>query len=395
MMRKFPMDMMFEQPAGWLRVSLSKLEAANRSIAELSRNNSDIDQVRATLQSQAWLERSGVEEADTRFTIIVPVHNEQRSLPSFLGALFLSEIPAAAEVQIIFVVNASTDKSLGLIKKRLACVSDPEEVMLPASMYDSKSAQQAYAVRHHKMVFLVVETPTAGKANALNIGNEIARRQGHQIAINIDANNWVEPDSIAFMYGCARQNMIGTSDSDVVLVNAREYCPTRDMQDVPAKQKTQRAEVSGCMFAWSTKWIHQNHGFPQQAIEDYGTGLLALSQKKRIAESDANIWVFSAANSADENRQIVRFTYGAMQLARSFENDPVATEILLEDFPNLRPFAKRWQYYYDQRKKRNIFLRWLRAVVKFSFNEFLIFQARHRLRRNPHGQTWEPIGSTK
>jgi hypothetical protein len=241
-----------------------------------------------------------------------------------------------------------------------------------------------------------VETPTAGKANALNLGNEIARQQGHQIAINIDANNWVEPDSIAFMYGCARKHGVDRPDSEVVLVNAREYCPTRDMQtDVPVKHKTQRAEVSGCMFAWSTEWIHQNHGFPQQAIEDYGTGLLALSQNKRIVESDANIWVFSAANPADENRQIVRFTYGAMQLARSFENDRLATEILLEDFPNLRPLAKRFQYYVFPNNRKHSLLKLVRAVLRFSFNEFLILQAHQKLRQNPHGQTWEPIGSTK
>jgi glycosyltransferase involved in cell wall biosynthesis len=394
-MTKFPIDLMFEQPAGWLYASLPKLEASTRSIFDLSNRNSGINEARAMIQNQAWLARTGVEAVGANFSIIIPVHNEERSLPSFLGALFLSEIPARAEVQIIFVVNASSDQSLVLIKNRLACISSADEVVLPPSIYDPKRLEYAYSVRCEGIHAMVVETPTAGKANALNIGNEIACQRNHRIAINIDANNWVEPDSIAFIYGCARQNM-DTPNSEVVIVNAREYCPTRETQkDVTAKHKTQRAEVSGCMFAWSTEWIRQNHGFPQQAIEDYGTGLLALSQKKRIVESNANIWVFSAANSADENRQIIRFTYGAMQLARSFENDPLATGILLEDFPNLRPFGKRWQYQLFQKGKKNYFVKFIRATVKFLINEFLILQARQKFRRDPHGQTWEPIGSTK
>jgi glycosyltransferase involved in cell wall biosynthesis len=395
MMTKFPIDLMFEQPTGWLYASLPKVEAATRSIFDLSSGTVGLHEARTVIQGQSWMARTGVEAADTRFSIIVPVHNEQRSLPSFLGALFLSEIPAGADVQIIFVVNASSDQSLVLIKNRLARMCAPEVVVLPPSSYDPKRLEHAYSAHCGGIRVMVVETPTAGKANALNIGSEIACQRNHPIAINIDANNWVEPDSIAFMYGCARQN-IAAPGSDVVIVNAREYCPTRETQkDVTAKHKTQRAEVSGCMFAWSTEWIRQNHGFPQQAIEDYGTGLLALSQKKRIVESNANIWVFSPANSGDENRQIIRFTYGAMQLARSFENDPLAMEILLEDFPNLRPFGKRWQYQLFQKRRKNHFVRFIYAGVKFLFNEFLILQARQKFRNDPNGQTWEPIGSTK
>lgn len=395
----FPVDQMFEQPDGWLRASLPKMEDATRSFIEFAHKmegQASVGQARVIFQQQRWRTLAGVEPADTHFSIIVPVHNEQRSLPSFLGALLATELSSTCDVQIIFVVNASSDQSADLIKNRLAHIDHPIEMTLPNSIYDPRRSGIAYQVNCNKVRFLVVETPTAGKANALNIGNEIAWQQTHAIAINIDANNWVEPDSVALLYARAKQTIVDAPGSEVVIVNTSEYCPTRgtDIQ-VSVKQKTQKAEVTGCMFAWSIQWIRENNGFPQQAIEDYGTGLLALSQGKQIVDSDANIWVYTPVNSSDENKQLVRFIYGAMQLARRFEGNSVAMKILLEDFPHLRPLRSRLEYYLSQYRKIKQPATTLRGIVRWLLNELLILKARQKLRRNPYGQTWEPIRSTK
>lgn len=267
---------------------------------------------------------------------------------------------------------------------------------LPQSVFDKNCERAAFEVCHANIRFLVVETPTAGKANALNLGNEIARQRFHAIAINIDANNWVEPDSIALMFRKAKQSFVDSADSTAVIINASEYCQPRNTQmQVSVKIKTQKAEVSGCMFAWSTQWIHENNGFIQQAIEDYGMGLLALSQRKQILESEASIWVYTAGTPSDENRELVRFLYGAMQLTRRFENDPIAMQILLDDFPHLRPLRGRMEVFLSSRLKANQPLLIARGILKWLFNEFLIFKARKMLRKNPDGQTWEPIKSTK
>ena len=395
----YPIDLMVEQPNGWLRACLPKMETTTRSIIELTRkeeNRLSINEARAMFLEQRWHELSGVDLKDTHFTVIVPVHNEERSLPSFLGALLASELPWMADIQIIFIVNASGDQSVTIIKNRLAFIYTPTETILPPSNFDQKRSDTVYQVSRNRIRFLIVETPTAGKANALNIGNELARQQDHAVAINIDANNWVEPDSIALLYGQAKRTIEEKYEPNVVLVNTQEYCPKRRSQiDVSVKEKTQRAEVTGCLFAWSTQWIHENGGFPQKAIEDYGTGLLALSQKKQIVESEAKIWVYSPANFFDEKRELIRFTYGAMQLALQFENDPLAMEILLEDFPHLRPVRKRLEYYLSVKRKKNQPIRFIRDILRWLFNELLIFQARQKLRRSPHGQTWDPISSTK
>ncbi len=392
-------DLMFEQPDGWLRASLPKMEAATRSINELitkSRSDSSWEVTRDFFQRQSWITRTGTEPVDTHFSIIVPVHNEERSLPSFLGAFFLSEMPSMADIQVIFVVNASNDNSLDLIKKRLAHIHQLDHVVLPSSICDPKRFSEAYQALYNNIRFLIVVTPTPGKANALNIGNEITQQRGHMLAINIDANNWVEPDSIGMLYGRAKNLILDTPASNVVLINSSEYYPARNSQiQVSVKQKTQKAEVTGCMFAWSVEWISQNNGFPQYAIEDYGTGLQALSQGKKIADSDAGIWVYSASNSMDENKELIRFIYGAMQLARLFEHNPLAIQILTTDFPHLLPVRARMEYFIFRKRKVRRLFNVVRGILSWLLNEFLIIKARQKLRSNPDGQTWDPIKSTK
>ena len=390
---------MIDQPTEWLHVCLPKIEATTRSIIELTQKDPShlsLDEARPEYLEQRWRELSRVDLEDTHFTIVIPVHDEIHLLPSFLGAFLASELPWMADIQIIFVVNASGDQSATLIKNRLAYIQTPTEIPLSPSNFDQKRLDTAFEVNRNRIRFLVVETPTVGKANGLNIGNEFARRQNHAIAINIDANNWVEPDSIALLYGRAKQAKLDIPESGNVLVNANEFCPTSMTQmQVSARVKTQKAEVTGWFFAWSTQWIHENGGFPQEAIEDYGTGLLALSQKKQIDESEAKIWGYCASNFFDENRELIRFIYGGMQLARRFGNDPLATEILLEDFPHLRPVSRRLEYYLSKKRNKGKPLKYIRSILRWLFNELLIFNARQKLRRSPHGQTWDPIHSTK
>ena len=195
-----PIDLMFEQPSGWLRASLPKIESATRSILAMAGEAKSIDEARVEFLERSWRELTGVAPSDTRFSISFPVHNEERSLPSVLGAFFASEMPTTAEIQVIFLVNASSDSSAALIKKRLACIGPATETSLSQSFIDAKRLDAVHQFSVGKMRFLVVETPVPGKANALNICNEIARELDHEIAINIDANNWVEPDSIGLMY---------------------------------------------------------------------------------------------------------------------------------------------------------------------------------------------------
>ena len=392
-------DMMLDQPTEWLVVALPIILAYTKAIFDLikaAHGRVSLKDARATILGGHWFALTGIKPEDTHFTVIIPIHNEQRALPSVLGALLSSAIPCAADIQIVFVVNASEDKSASVIRDRLARFGIPVDLALTPSAWDPTRKNEAFQVLLGSMRFIVVETPTGGKANALNLGNEIALQRGHKIAVNIDANNWIEPDSLALIFEHANRVIVECPESDVVLINSCEFSQAKnDRGPVTAREKTLKAEVTGWMFAWSTWWIRENNGFPQYAIEDYGTGLLALSQKKKIEESHANIWGFSAANFGDENKEQIRYIYGALQLKDRFKNDVDATRILLGDFPNLRSLKDRLVYRLLRRQNLTSPVKFLRSLVRWALNETLIFRARIKYWRDPFDQTWEPVESTK
>lgn len=392
-------DLMLDQPAEWLVVALPIMLAYTTAVFDLvkaAHGRVSLKDARATILGEHWFALTCVKPEDTHFTVIIPVHNEQRALPSVLGALLSSAIPCAADIQIVFVVNASEDKSASVIRDRLARFGVPVDLELPPSAWDPSRKNEAFQVLLGSMRFIVIETPTGGKANALNLGNEIALQRGHKIAVNIDANNWVEPDSLARMFEHANRVIVERPESDVVLINSHEFSQAKnDNGPVTAREKTLKAEVTGWMFAWSTQWIRENNGFPQYAIEDYGAGLLALSQKKKIEESHANVWGYSAANLGDENKEQIRYIYGALQLKDRFINDADATRILLGDFPSLRSLKDRLTYGLLRRQNLVRPVKFLRSLLRWALNETLIFQARIKYWQNPLGQTWEPVASTK
>ncbi|MBV6467803.1 MAG: hypothetical protein PGMFKBFP_03174 [Anaerolineales bacterium] len=392
-------DLMLEQPEGWLYASLPILLLITCEIFRLRqtmRGGISFDEARAIIQRKYWLDQTGIESVNSRFTIVVPIHNERRFLPSFLGAFLASGIPSDVDAQIVFVLNASADQSKEILIRRLSQYYPAVKIFIPNSAYDPKMSNSALQFGYTGLRFLIVETPTAGKANALNIGNEIAIRSDHPLAINIDANNWVEPDSVARLYGFTRRVILDDPKSDTVLVNSQEFSPKKNenMRATP-RAKTMKAEVTGWMFAWSTHWINGIKGFPQNVIEDYSAGLIARSQGRQIAESDAKIWGYAASTLFDENKEMIRYIYGAMQLMRQFEGNALARSILLDDFPQLRSLKNRISYFLFRKQDRGQPLKYVKGVIRWLKNEWFISQARREMRYAPHGQTWRPISSTK
>ena len=61
-----PIDLMFEQPSGWLRASLPKIESATRSILAMAGEAKSIDEARVEFLERRWRELTGVAPSDTR-----------------------------------------------------------------------------------------------------------------------------------------------------------------------------------------------------------------------------------------------------------------------------------------------------------------------------------------
>jgi len=63
-----------------------------------------------------WREGKDIEPQDSKFTLIVPIHNEQAMLRDSLSALMASDIPRDVHMHVVFVTNACTDGSVGIVK---------------------------------------------------------------------------------------------------------------------------------------------------------------------------------------------------------------------------------------------------------------------------------------
>lgn len=78
-------DLMIEQPVGWIRASLPKIETATCSVANLTHNAGLLHEAREACLCRRWRDLTEIDVEATHFSVVVPVHNEERSLPSMLG----------------------------------------------------------------------------------------------------------------------------------------------------------------------------------------------------------------------------------------------------------------------------------------------------------------------
>src|SRR5205085_12651488 len=92
---------------------------------------------------------------------------------------------------------------------------------------DATLQPAAVTTRVGNITFSHVDTPTPGKANALNIGNAIALERDHSIAISVDANNFVEPDVFRHMFARAHQAFADPANTTVVISAMHEHVTAR------------------------------------------------------------------------------------------------------------------------------------------------------------------------
>ena len=88
------------------------IETSDVFVACLSNNSVDKDgfvqrEIEFALERQErrWEDEVGIKPADSHFTLIVPIYNEEEALPSFLNSLLLSDIPASINMNMIFITN--------------------------------------------------------------------------------------------------------------------------------------------------------------------------------------------------------------------------------------------------------------------------------------------------
>lgn len=370
-----PLYFLTTQPRAWLRASLPKLKAQLNMAS--SDHNAD-QNLALVLEQQAsrWEDQTGEKPADSHFTIVVPIHNEQHALPSFLGTLQLSDIPPQVNMQVVFVTNACRDASAQIIEEFLAQVS---------------------ATNVSNFTYRYIDTATPGKANALTHGNELALARGDKIAMCFDADVYLEPDAIRLLYAKAHQTI--KDDSNTVVVSG---VPNQTAQSLsllreywrkirpPISPKGRLSPIYGMSMAWNTGWIEEIGGVPAQANEDYAMSVEARLKGCKVDwAEDSHVWQYRPTNLRDLFEEQARMARCVRQV---INRSPEAKEITEKDGYSFS-LAAAFSPYLKNMKERPLFtpffilrglLRWA-AFMKGTWDYY----------KDPNNQSWVPIKSTK
>ncbi len=384
------------------------------SIAELvlTQNNEILPE---TESRNNWILETGEEPENSKLSIIVPIHNEQKHLPSFLSALMFLDIPQGVQADFYLVNNASNDLSYDILfdflenlantnKLELDIHEIPQELLRAALIWDCE-INIGYKIQIGTISFNLINTTTPGKANALNIGLAMAQYKKHEYCVTIDANNYPESDSIRKIYAATKtfednEVVVGSAVPKTAITNNRSFVEKQLYKHFRADKKGNLKEflkykVNGWMMVFDTNWVLKNGGVVNCAIEDYATGLLAEIKNKRIKHIiNTGIWGFRTTSPKDRAKECERFVRGRLRILAMFEKEyPEIRELMQKDNYIMRAPKERIVYLANEVKNNPkrfpiIFANWI-------VQEYSKIQGEKEYKRNPRNSSWEAINSTK
>ncbi len=379
-----------EAPLGWEKQFVEKNEALL-----LNAENTDFQQ----LLAKYWEDTTEVPVAKSKFSVMVPIHNEEKSLASSARALLLSFVPDDVEMNVDFILNACTDRSEEIIFEILGTVGDvtqkhfSEEEML---VFGDEGLDQTYLeVQRGAGIFRVHKTETKGKANALRLGNKAAVLRAHDILISIDANNYVEPDTLALMFKDSYFHLVAKKDATRVLSAITQKIHRTEpgslekfLRNHGVWDGAKYISVHGQCMSMDPRWACEN--IQPVAVEDYALGVMARSQNKEVLEVEkARIWGYRT-NLMDNLKQFSRSIRGRLQLLNLH---PELKPIIESDNFFMLPFSKRVAVVFNDIKTDPMHL--LKYMWKFIFCELGRFIGTRDFKRDPNNQSWEELSSTK
>lgn len=354
-------------------------------------------------QTRRWSESTGLDPAESAFTLVIPVHNEEQALPSFLSSLLSADLPSSVPAEIVFVSNGSTDASDAIIEDFFLTMGPAATNRLKAdrALLSDKGLAEEYTTQTlGALKFSHLRTTTLGKANALNIGNERARNLSHRVILSMDSDAYIEGDAIRILFGRAYDSIVRSPDGTAVLFGE----PHRELKNGYSSKVLQQVDklrkevsldpsvVSGHLMAWDTEFVENHGGVPQVAVEDYALGVLARANGRTLQPvSEAHIWHFQSATWRERMSERTRYMRGKLQIQGRSDEEKA---IVVGDNPALMgdvPTRLRTLIVAMKDKPGTIPVTILRAALR----EYTRVAARRALKKDPKNQSWEQITSTR
>lgn len=406
-----------ENPPGWKRSSLLKLQAvAGALLSESGQPREDLLQMSwsqrhtylsalaVARQAACWEQETGCKPEDSAFALVVPIHDEENSLPSFLHTLMLSDIPAQLPLQVIFVTNACVDRSVEQIRAFMAHLGEVEFQTIQDDFGDQKLDRRYAIVRKNRHVYLHINTSRPGKAHALDIGNRLALQSGQLIAMSVDANNFMEPDALRKMFSYAHRAFQKQPEAQAtVLFSAAGKESLRDSRFTGMLKKISGVQrhlvdvgegvVNGWMLAWNTTWMKSIGGPPGVALEDYALGVIARSRGFKIAQAtDAFVWGYVNNDFKGLFMTRARYVRGKLQILDYVQREPAIRALIEKEAFYMKRFPSRFQHVCASSAAHPLHAG--RYIATFLLWEYAIWLGTRDYKRNPTNQSWEKIAST-
>lgn len=404
-------------PYGWKRASLPKLkETASQVLSQKSLSREKIlsmdwsqrnEYLRTFVlqrQERDWEQKTGAKPGASHFTLIVPIHNEENCLPSFLGTLMLSDVPYTVHMQVVLVTNACNDSSIDILKDFLSGLGTVVKRRVIGKFIDQNIHPFCEVVEKDHLTFIHIQTSTAGKANALGIGNVIAYQRGHIITMSLDANNFVEPDAICTLFAYAYRAFHSRLEpNDTVLFGSDGMSVAKAtrvkalMDNISPKHlhlvDGEKGRINGWMMAWNTIWMKDIGGPPGVALEDYAMGVLArLHSYKFLDPEGVNVWGYVANDFKGLLDTRARYVRGKKQICDYFNYDPNVVNIIESEAFYMKKFMSRLKYLL--RRLMHDPLNLPKYIATFLLWECAIWKGMKDYKRDPRNQSWEKIAST-
>ncbi len=336
-----------------------------------------------------WQERTGVLLEDTHFSLMLPIHNEAISMPGVLRGLAENRLPQQADIQIIFVTNNCTDASAPIVDKFLSDNGPVEDVKDESLLAIDPKVQTVKRVQAGGMQLWHIDTTMQSKANALNLGIDVAIKAGHQIGIIMDADVHPDSDAIALLFGQAYEHLVRNPD-DTALLNTT----LKNLSDHSHLKLPNDRFAGGRFLAFDTNWMSETGGVPLVVNEDIAVSRLAIHAGKKITPvPEAAVSGYLPQTIRDIFGQKKRTIISHMQIASLYsETMPDIREYVLQP-RYMRPFPQRIRLF------ASTFLRHPDSMsdrlLQYLVEEIALIQARKEYRGNPNTATWSPLPSTK
>lgn len=329
--------------------------------------------------------------------LVIPIHNEENHIESVLGMICLNKAPIN---RIILVTNGCTDSTLEKIQSWLQF--SPKQVAKDYPLLEiDPSISSATSVSAFGIEWSIINTTQPGKANAITLAAQLAIAEQYQWLINIDANNYLEPDALGIL-----TQHLATAESRVAVVNgaAKTIRPRKTIKNhirdfikgkSPLREyihQPKGVEILGNLHAINLSWFQSIQRVPNTVTEDFSLAILAHSQGMQIEHIEGSYsWGFSPIGVSDRVRTYARYTQGFLQTAQMFpdQQDQVRREKRL-----INNWPERWHAHYES-LRRSPGIKKATTFENIIIEEIGRMQGIRRFRKQPHVSTWEAIRSTK